>query len=74
MKGPWGYELAPDAIEQKSFEIIGGLVALSGFSPAEAALVKRVVHATGDPSFASILAWSPGAVDVGAGALAGGVR
>jgi precorrin-8X/cobalt-precorrin-8 methylmutase len=72
MNGPWGYDLKPEEIERRSFEIIEGLVDLSGLSPAEAALVKRVVHATGDPSFSSLLAWSPGAVEVGARALAAG--
>jgi precorrin-8X/cobalt-precorrin-8 methylmutase len=65
----WGYDLQPDQIETRSFEIIEGLVDLSRFSPEEAALVKRVVHATGDPAFAPILAWSPGAVAAGVEAL-----
>ena len=72
MTGPWGYDLAPDEIERKSFEIIDGLVDLTGRTPAEAALVRRVVHATGDPAFAPLLAWTPGAVELGAKALAGG--
>ena len=72
MNGPWGYDLRPDEIEKRSFEIIDGLVDLSALSPPEAALVRRVVHATGDPTFASILAWSPGAVEAGARALASG--
>jgi precorrin-8X/cobalt-precorrin-8 methylmutase len=72
MKGPWGYDLVPEEIEKRSFEIIGGLVDLTGLSGAEAAVVQRVVHATGDPTFASILAWSPGAVAAGAEALRGG--
>ena len=65
----WGYDLQPEQIETRSFEIIEGLVDLSGFTPAEAALVKRVVHATGDPAFAPLLAWSPGAVGFGVDAL-----
>jgi precorrin-8X/cobalt-precorrin-8 methylmutase len=69
----WGYDLQPDQIETRSFEIIEGLVDLSRLTPAEAALTKRVVHATGDPTFASILAWSPGAVAAGVEALRQGV-
>lgn len=65
----WGYDLGPDEIEARSFEIISGLVDLSKYTPEEAALVRRVVHATGDPGFASILAWSPGAVAAGVEAL-----
>ncbi|MBI5017737.1 MAG: precorrin-8X methylmutase [Deltaproteobacteria bacterium] len=72
MIGPWGYDLIPEEIEKKSFDIIRGLVDLTGLSPAEAAVVQRVVHATGDPAFAPILAWSPGAVAAGAEALAAG--
>ncbi|MEW6487780.1 MAG: precorrin-8X methylmutase [Thermodesulfobacteriota bacterium] len=72
MIGPWGYDLRPEEIEKKSFEIIAGLVDLSPFTPAQAALVQRVVHATGDPSFAGLLVWSPGALEAGARALAGG--
>lgn len=72
MKGPWGYDLVPEEIEKRSFEIIEGLVDLKGLTGTEAAVVQRVVHATGDPSFASILAWSPGALTAGAEALRGG--
>lgn len=72
MTGPWGYDLRPEEIEKKSFEIIAGLVDLSALSPAEAGLVQRVVHATGDPGFAGLLAWSEGAVAQGARALAAG--
>lgn len=70
--GRWGYRLGPDEIEGESFRIIDGLVDLSRYTPAEKALVRRVVHATGDPSFAGILAWTPGAVEAGAEALKGG--
>jgi precorrin-8X/cobalt-precorrin-8 methylmutase len=73
MTGPWGYDLRPNEIEKKSFEIISGLVDLTAYTSAQAALVQRVVHATGDPAFAQILAWSPGAVEAGAKALADGV-
>lgn len=65
----WGYDLQPDQIETRSFEIIEGLVDLSRYTSAEGALVKRVVHATGDPAFAPLLAWSPGAVALGVEAL-----
>jgi precorrin-8X/cobalt-precorrin-8 methylmutase len=70
--GPWGYDLRPEEIEKRSFALISGLVDLTAYTPAQAALVQRVVHATGDPSFAQILAWSPGGVEAGANALAAG--
>jgi len=72
MMGPWGYDLRPEEIEKRSFELISGLVDLTGYTPAQTALVQRVVHATGDPSFARILAWSPGGVEAGAKALGAG--
>jgi precorrin-8X/cobalt-precorrin-8 methylmutase len=69
MRAPWGYDLRPDEIESRSFEIIDGLVDLKGLSGAEQALVKRVVHATGDPSFSEIMVWSEHAMEAGAEAL-----
>lgn len=74
LKGRWGYQLGPDEIEAKSFEIIDTLVDLSAFSPAERAVIHRVVHATGDPAFAPLVRWSPGAVGKGAAALAKGAQ
>lgn len=72
LKGRWGYDLGPDAIEGRSFELIDTLVDLTGRTPAERALLHRVVHATGDPAFAPIMAWSPGALEAGAAALGSG--
>ena len=72
LKGRWGYDLGPDDIEGRSFEIIDTLVDLEGNSPSERALIHRIVHATGDPSFASLIKWSPGALEAGARALASG--
>ncbi len=74
MIGPWGYDLRPEEIEKRSFEIIGDLVDLTRMTPPERALAKRVIHATGDPSFSELLAWSPGALDTGAEALAQGAH
>ncbi|GAB4250308.1 MAG: hypothetical protein Kow00122_07810 [Thermoleophilia bacterium] len=62
----------PAEIERKSFEIIEGLIPQLDLSPAERAVVVRVVHATGDPSLASQLVFSPGAVERGVAALAAG--
>lgn len=62
----------PADIEGKSFEIIEGLLPDLPLSPAERAVVIRVVHATGDPSLASQLVFSPGAVDQGVQALRAG--
>lgn len=63
---------SPAEIERKSFEIIEGLIPDLDLSPAERAVVVRVVHASGDPSLAAQLAFSPGAVERGVAALAAG--
>ncbi len=69
MSGPG---IDPQNIEAASFEIIRKMVDLSGLTPAEQGLVQRVVHATGDPSFAGLLRWSKGALDAGIEALRAG--
>lgn len=68
----WGYDIRPDEIEKESFRIIEGLADLSKLNLAQKALVKRVIHATGDPSFSAIVKWSEGAIEAGAKALSGG--
>ncbi len=65
-------DIAPHEIEARSFEIIRELADLSRFTPAERALVQRVIHATGDPAFADLLRWSKGALDAGIEALRAG--
>ena len=65
LKGRWGYELGPEDIEGESFRIISGLADLEQLTPAEVALVKRVIHATGDPLFSELVMWSPDAVAKG---------
>lgn len=72
LRGRWGYQLGPDEIEARSFEIIDGLVDLSAYTPVERAVIHRVVHATGDPAFAPLMRWSFGALESGAAALAAG--
>ncbi len=72
MNGRWGYDVRPDQIETRSFGIIDGLADLTRFTAVEQALVKRVIHATGDPGFAELLAWSPDAFAAGPAALAAG--
>jgi len=62
----------PSSIEKKSFEIIDSLVDLSGISGNEAAVVRRVVHATADPEFARTMLFSDGAVEAGIEALKSG--
>lgn len=63
---------SPAAIEGKSFEIIERLLPELPLTPAERTVAVRVVHATGDPSLASQLLFSPGAVERGISALRDG--
>ena len=64
--------LKPHEIEVRSMEIIDGLLPPGEWSPGERAVVKRLVHTTGDPSLAPFVTFSCGAVDAGAAALRGG--
>lgn len=65
---------SPEEIEGRSFALIEE--ALSGvrglFSPAEFEVVKRVVHATADPSLAGEMLFHPGALDLAAKLLRDG--
>jgi precorrin-8X/cobalt-precorrin-8 methylmutase len=62
----------PREIEQKSMAIIEERLAGFPFDPLQKPVIKRVVHTTGDSSFAGLTAFSPGAVAAGAAALAAG--
>lgn len=64
----------PRAIERKSFEIVEELLAGLEFPPREKAIVKRVVHATGDPAYARLVEIHPAAVDAGLEAIRRGCR
>ena len=62
----------PQAIYAESFAAVRKEARLGRFSPAMAALAARVVHACGMPEVADRLAFSPGAAEAGAAALASG--
>ncbi|TLN16487.1 precorrin-8X methylmutase [bacterium] len=64
--------MRPEEIENESFRIIDTLVDLGGLTLPQKALVRRVIHATGDPSFSSIIKWSDGAFEAGIKALSEG--
>ena len=53
---------APRSIEERSFQIIGAEWGQRDFAPQVEPIVKRVIHATADFSFADSLTFSPGAV------------
>ena len=64
--------LKPHEIEVRSMAIIDGLLPPGEWSPGERAVVKRLVHTSGDPSLAPSVTFSDGAVDAGVAALRGG--
>ncbi|PKM83527.1 MAG: precorrin isomerase [Firmicutes bacterium HGW-Firmicutes-13] len=53
----------PAKIEEKSMSIIEEYLEGCDFSYGEKQVVKRVIHATGDPAYAGIMVFSPGAVE-----------
>lgn len=59
----------PESIEQRSFEIIDGLVPKHNYSPAEWAIVRRMIHSTGDVEFAMTTRFHSDAVACGLKAL-----
>ncbi len=66
----WGAR-EPHEIEAESMRVIDG--ALEGFADAGArAVVRRLVHASGDLSLQGVVALSPGAVSAGVAALRAG--
>ncbi|HEX3016140.1 MAG TPA: precorrin-8X methylmutase [Desulfobacteria bacterium] len=66
--------LDPRAIETKSMEIIEGFLGESSWREPEKRVVKRVIHTTGDPEFAKIIAIHPNAVEAGINAIRGGAN
>jgi precorrin-8X/cobalt-precorrin-8 methylmutase len=64
--------LKPHEIEVRSMEIIDGLLPPGDWPSGERAVVKRLVHTSGDPSLATAVRFSQGAVEAGADALRGG--
>ena len=57
------------SIEDSSFAIIDAEAGAHGFPPAEWQVVRRVIHATADFEFASLMQLSPDAVGAGIAAL-----
>ncbi len=62
----------PDQIEARSFEIIDGLFPAAERDRPEWPIVRRIVHATGDPSIAESIRIHPAALKVGIDALSAG--
>ncbi|HHW07446.1 MAG TPA: precorrin-8X methylmutase [Clostridia bacterium] len=62
----------PRAIETRSMEIIEELLGDHPFSRAEKALVKRMIHASGDPEFGALARFHPESMERGLAALKNG--
>lgn len=65
-------KIKPAEIEAESFRIIAGELGPTNYNSAEFAVVQRVIHATGDFSFAENLRFSDDAVAVAMAALKAG--
>jgi precorrin-8X/cobalt-precorrin-8 methylmutase len=66
--------MKPEEIEKESFRIILEELGPHSFSPAELAIVQRVIHATADFEYARLLRFSSGAIAGGIHALRRGGR
>lgn len=65
-------QIAPEAIEAESFRIIAEELGPTSFDPRTFKVVQRVIHATGDFSFAESLIFHPLAIDAGIAAIKAG--
>lgn len=65
-------KIKPEAIEAESFRIIEAELGPTAFGPEEFAVVRRVIHATGDFSFAEAMRFHPRAIQAGVAALRSG--
>ena len=63
------FALPPDEIYRRSFAMVDALLPTGDWSPEERQVVRRIVHATGDPQLASSVRFKPEAIDVGIAAL-----
>jgi precorrin-8X/cobalt-precorrin-8 methylmutase len=65
-------QIAPEAIEAESFRIIAEELGPTSFDARTFKVVQRVIHATGDFSFAESLVFHPQAIDAGLAAIRAG--
>ena len=64
---------SPESIEQQSMKIVEKLIPpATNLSKEEQLVVKRIVHASGDPQVAPLIRFSPSAVSSGLSAIAKG--
>jgi len=72
MLKPQDYVRDGNAIYERSFAIIRDEADLSRFTPEQAEIVVRMIHACGQVSAAELIEFSPGLVEAARGALKGG--
>lgn len=65
-------QIAPDEIEAESFRIIAEELGPISLDPKAFKVVQRVIHATGDFSFAETLLFHPDAIEAGIAAIRSG--
>lgn len=65
-------QIRPEEIEAESFRIIAEELGPTSFDPRTFKVVQRVIHATGDFSFAETLVFHPQAIDAGIDAIRSG--
>ncbi len=68
------YITNPQEIERKSMELISDLIGQLPVSPEATKIIRRVVHTTGDPDFASLVEIHPDAITAGIAALRRGCK
>jgi precorrin-8X/cobalt-precorrin-8 methylmutase len=66
------YIIKPQEIEEKSMEIISRLIGQLEIPLAEQAIVKRIVHTTGDPEYAKLVKIHPRATEAAFAAMKAG--
>ena len=64
--------VAPQDIEAESFRIIEAELGPHNLPPAEFRIARRMIHATGDFSFAENVRFHPAAVEAGLAAIRAG--
>ena len=63
------FALPPAEIYRRSFATVDALLPAGIWSPAERHIIRRVVHATGDPQLATLMRFKPDAISAGISAF-----
>lgn len=63
------FALPPDEIYRRSFATVEALLPAGNWSPEERQVLRRIVHATGDPQLALQVRFKPAAIEGGIAAL-----